>query len=152
MRVERFIPQERDEPPEIDVDFAQERRGDVMKSIPKKYGRERAALAATVITDRPRSALRDVGKALGLSELQVGRLARSMQWWDGKRVDDSRVLEAGLDPESPIIKRLLYLVGELLGFPRHLSQHVGGFVSSNGPLSDHVPIENASLAGRTGIQ
>ncbi len=152
MLVERFISKERDEPPDIDVDFEHERREEVIQYIYKKYGRERAALAATVITYRPRSALRDVGKALGLSELQVGRLARSMQWWDGKRVDDSRVLEAGLDPESPIIKRLLYLVGELLGFPRHLSQHVGGFVISNGPLSDLVPIENAAMPDRTVIQ
>ena len=152
MLVERFISKERDEPPDIDVDFEHERREEVIQYIYEKYGRERAALAATVITYRPRSALRDVGKALGLSELQVGRLARSMQWWDGKRVDDSRVLEAGLDPESPIIKRLLYLVGELLGFPRHLSQHVGGFVISNGPLSDLVPIENAAMPDRTVIQ
>jgi len=152
MLVERFISKERDEPPDIDVDFEHERREEVIQYIYEKYGRERAAIAATVITYRPRSALRDVGKALGLSELQVGRLARSMQWWDGKRVDDSRVLEAGLDPESPIIKRLLYLVGELLGFPRHLSQHVGGFVISNGPLSELVPIENAAMPDRTVIQ
>jgi error-prone DNA polymerase len=105
-----------------------------------------------VITYRPRSALRDVGKALGLSEVQVGRLARSMQWWDGKRVDDSRVLEAGLDPDSPVIRRLLYLVRELIGFPRHLSQHVGGFVITNGPMSELVPIENASMEERTVIQ
>jgi error-prone DNA polymerase len=84
--------------------------------------------------------------------MQVGRLARSMQWWDGKRVDDSRVLEAGLDPGSPVIRRLLYLVRELIGFPRHLSQHVGGFVISNGPMSELVPIENASMQERTVIQ
>lgn len=150
--VERFISKERDEPPDIDVDFEHERREEVIQYIYQKYGRERAALAATVITYRPRSALRDVGKALGLSELQVGRLARSMQWWDGQRVDDSRVLEAGLDPESPVIKRLLYLVGELIGFPRHLSQHVGGFVISNGPMSELVPIENAAMPDRTVIQ
>ena len=152
MLVERFISKERNEPPDIDVDFEHERREEVIQYIYAKYGRERAALAATVITYRPRSALRDVGKALGLSELQVGRLARSMQWWDGQRVDDSRVLEAGLDPESPIIKRLLYLVRELLGFPRHLSQHVGGFVISNGPLSGLVPVENAAMPERTVIQ
>ena len=116
MLVERFISRERNEPPDIDVDFEHERREEVIQYIYEKYGRERAALAATVITYRPRSALRDVGKALGLSELQVGRLARSMQWWDGQRVDDSRVLEAGLDPDSPVIRRLLYLVRELIGF------------------------------------
>jgi error-prone DNA polymerase len=150
--VERFISKERNEPPDIDVDFEHERREEVIQYIYTKYGRERAALAATVITYRPRSALRDVGKALGLSDVQVGRLARSMQWWDGKRVDDSRVLEAGLDPDSPVIRRLLYLVRELIGFPRHLSQHVGGFVITNGPMSELVPIENASMEERTVIQ
>ena len=150
--VERFISKERNEPPDIDVDFEHERREEVIQYIYGKYGRDRAALAATVITYRPRSALRDVGKVLGLSDLQVGRLSRSMQWWDGKRVDDSRVLEAGLDPESLVIRRLLYLVRELIGFPRHLSQHVGGFVISNGPLSELVPIENAAMDDRTVIQ
>jgi len=152
MLVERFISKERNEPPDIDVDFEHERREEVIQYIYAKYGRERAALAATIITYRPRSALRDVGKALGLSELQLSRLARSMQWWDGTQVDDSRVLEAGLDPASPIMKRLLYLVRELLGFPRHLSQHVGGFVISNGPLSELVPVENAAMPDRTVIQ
>jgi error-prone DNA polymerase len=152
MLVERFISKERNEPPDIDVDFEHERREEVIQYIYGKYGRERAALTATIITYRPRSALRDVGKALGLSDLQVSRLARSMQWWDGQRIDDSRVLEAGLDPDSPIIKRLLYLVREILGFPRHLSQHVGGFVISNGLLSELVPIENAAMPDRTVIQ
>ncbi len=150
--VERFISKERNEPPDIDVDFEHQRREEVIQYIYAKYGRDRAAIAATVITYRPRSALRDVGKALGLSELQVGRLSRSMQWWDGQRVDDSRVLEAGLDPDSPVIKRLLYLVREILGFPRHLSQHVGGFVISNGPLYELVPVENAAMPDRTVIQ
>jgi len=152
MLVERFISKERNEPPDIDVDFEHERREEVIQYIYKKYGRERAALAATVITYRPRSALRDVGKSLGLSDLQVGRLARSMQWWDGQGIDDSRILEAGLDPDSPVIKRLLYLVREILGFPRHLSQHVGGFVISNGVLSELVPVENAAMPDRTVIQ
>ena len=150
--VERFISKERNEPPDIDVDFEHERREEVIQYIYQKYSRERAALAATVITYRPRSALRDVGKALGLSGLQVDRLAKSMQWWDGNEVDDSRVLEAGLDPGSPVIKRLLYLVRQILGFPRHLSQHVGGFVISNGPLSELVPVENATMEDRTVIQ
>ena len=152
MLVERFISKERNEPPDIDVDFEHERREEVIQYIYAKYGRERAALAATIITYRPRSALRDVGKALGLSDLQLGRLSRSMQWWDGNRVDESRVLEAGLDPDSPVIRRLLYLVRELIGFPRHLSQHVGGFVISNGPMSELVPIENAAMPDRTVIQ
>jgi error-prone DNA polymerase len=143
--VERFISRERNEPPDIDVDFEHERREEVIQYIYQKYGRERAALAATVVTYRPRSALRDVGKALGLSGLQIDKLARSMQWWDGREVDDSRVLEAGLDPQSPVIRRLLYLVRQLIGFPRHLSQHVGGFVISNHPLSELVPVENAAM-------
>ena len=150
--VERFISKERNEPPDIDVDFEHERREEVIQYIYRKYGRERAALAATVITYRPRSAVRDVGKALGLSGVQVDRLAKSMQWWDGREVDESRVLEAGLDPDSPVIRRLLYLVRELMGFPRHLSQHVGGFVISNGPLHELVPVENAAMDDRTVIQ
>jgi len=150
--VERFISKERNEPPDIDVDFEHERREEVIQYIYEKYGRERAALAATVVTYRPRSALRDVGKALGLGGLQIDRLARSMQWWDGSEVDDSRVLEAGLDPGSPVMKRLLYLVRQLIGFPRHLSQHVGGFVIANGPLSELVPVENATMPDRTVIQ
>ena len=150
--VERFISKERNEPPDIDVDFEHERREEVIQYIYGKYGRERAALAATVITYRPRSALRDVGKVLGLSDLQVSRLSRTMQWWDGHKVDDSRILEAGLDPDSPVMRRLLYLVRELIGFPRHLSQHVGGFVISDAPLHELVPIENAAMPDRTVIQ
>jgi error-prone DNA polymerase len=152
MLVERFISKERNEPPDIDVDFEHERREEVIQYLYAKYGRDRAALAATVITYRPRSALRDVGKLLGLSELQISRLSRSMQWWDGKKIDDNRILEAGMDPDSPIIKRLLYLVREMMGFPRHLSQHVGGFVISNAPLHELVPIENATMPERTVIQ
>ncbi len=152
MLVERFISKERNEPPDIDVDFEHERREEVIQYIYTKYGRERAALAATIITYRPRSALRDMGKVLGLSELQVGRLSRSMQWWDGHKVDDSRILEAGLSPDSPVVKRLLYLVRELIGFPRHLSQHVGGFVISDAPLYELVPVENAAMPDRTVIQ
>jgi len=152
MLVERFISRERNEPPDIDVDFEHERREEVIQYIYRKYGRERAALAATVITYQPRSALRDVGKALGLSGLQVDRLARSMQWWDGREVDMSRVVEAGLDPASPVIRRLLWLVRQLIGFPRHLSQHVGGFVISRGPLAELVPVENATMKDRTVIQ
>ncbi len=150
--VERFISKERNEPPDIDVDFEHERREEVIQYIYQKYGRDRAALAATVITYRPRSAMRDVGKALGLGDLQVDRLARSMQWWDGRKVDDERVKEAGLDPASPLIQRLLARVREIIGFPRHLSQHVGGFVISEGPLHDLVPVENAAMADRTVIQ
>ncbi len=152
MLVERFISKERNEPPDIDVDFEHERREEVIQYIYRKYGRDRAALAATIITYRPRSALRDMGKVLGLSDLQVSRLSRSMQWWDGQQIDDSRILEAGLSPDSPVIRRLLYLVRELIGFPRHLSQHVGGFVISDAPLHELVPVENAAMPDRTVIQ
>ncbi|TDJ46352.1 MAG: DNA polymerase III subunit alpha, partial [Gammaproteobacteria bacterium] len=152
MLVERFISRERDEPPDIDVDFEHERREEVIQYIYAKYGRSRAALTATVITYRPRSAIRDVGKVLGLSDLQVDRMARSMQWWDGSKIKEERVREAGLDPASPVLHRLLILVDELLGFPRHLSQHVGGFLISEQPLTELVPVENAAMEGRTVIQ
>jgi error-prone DNA polymerase len=152
MLVERFISRERNEPPDIDVDFEHERREEVIQYIYRKYGRHRAALTATVISYRPRSAIRDVGKALGLDELQVDRMARSIQWWDGRQVEPERVREAGLDPDSPLVQRLTVLVRELIGFPRHLSQHVGGFVISQGPLSELVPIENAAMDERTVIQ
>jgi error-prone DNA polymerase len=149
---ERFISRERNEPPDIDVDFEHERREEVIQYIYAKYGRERAALTATVISYRPRSALRDVAKAMGLDPLQVAALARSMQWWDGSRIDETRVREAGLDPDSPVLARVLTLARTLLGFPRHLSQHVGGFVIARDLLEDLVPIENASMPDRTVIQ
>ena len=148
---ERFVSRERDEPPDIDVDFEHERREEVIQYVYEKYGRERAALAATVITYRPRSAVRDVGKALGLGPAQVDRLARGLQWWD-RGLDDAHLREAGLDPSGPVARRLRVLVAQLTGFPRHLSQHVGGFVISRGPLCELVPVENAAMAGRTVIQ
>ena len=150
--MERFISRERNEPPDIDVDFEHERREEVIQYIYRKYSRERAALAATVITYRTRSAVRDVGKALGMEEAQVGVLAKSVQWWDGKEIAAQQIGEAGFDPQSPVIRRLMGLVAELVGFPRHLSQHVGGFVISEGPLSRLVPIENAAMEDRTVIQ
>ena len=149
---ERFISRERDEPPDIDVDFENERREEVIQYIYQKYGRDRAALAATVITYRPRSAIRDVGKALGLSPVQVERLARSTRWWDGRTLMPDRLAELGFCADNPLIKRLLVLVEMLLGFPRHLSQHVGGFVISAGPLTQLVPVENAAMKDRTVIQ
>ncbi len=149
---ERFISRERNEPPDIDVDFEHERREEVIQYIYRKYGRHRAALAATVITYRPRSALRDVGKALGLEPEQIDRIAKSLQWWDGRRIDEERIREVGFDPASPLLHKLLVLSRELLGFPRHLSQHVGGFVISAGPLSELVPTENAAMPERTVIQ
>jgi error-prone DNA polymerase len=152
MLFERFISRERNEPPDIDVDFEHQRREDVIQYLYQKYTRERAALTATVICYRPRSALRDVGKALGLGLSQVDRLAKSMAWWDGSRALSKRVKEAGFDAESPVMQRLFSLVSELLGFPRHLSQHTGGFVISRGPLSQLVPVENAAMPERTVIE
>ena len=150
--MERFISRERNEPPDIDVDFEHERREEVIQYIYRKYSRERAALAATVITYRTRSAVRDVGKALGMEEAQVGVLARSVQWWDGKEIAAQQIGDAGFDPKAPVIRRLMGLVEDLVGFPRHLSQHVGGFVISEGPLSGLAPIENAAMEDRTVIQ
>ncbi len=152
MLFERFISRERDEPPDIDVDFEHERREEVIQYIYEKYGRHRAALTATVISYRPRSALRDVGKALGLAGAQLERLAASVAWWDGRQVLAERLREAGLEPENPVIHRLMVLVGQLIGFPRHLSQHVGGFVIARDRLSRLVPIENAAMEKRTVIQ
>jgi error-prone DNA polymerase len=152
MLFERFISKERNEPPDIDVDFEHERREEVIQYIYGKYGRERAALAATVICYRPRSALRDVGKALGLDLAQVDRLARGMQWWDGQRIDPARIRASGFDPDDPVIARLIALTAEILGFPRHLSQHVGGFVIARGRLDELVPIENAAMPERTVIE
>jgi len=152
MLFERFISKERNEPPDIDVDFEHERREEVIQYIYGKYGRERAALAATVICYRPRSALRDVGKALGLDLAQVDRLARGMQWWDGQRIDPERIRATGFDPDDPVIARLIALTAEILGFPRHLSQHVGGFVIARGRLDELVPIENAAMTDRTVIE
>ncbi len=152
MLFERFISKERNEPPDIDVDFEHERREEVIQYIYGKYGRERAALAATVICYRPRSALRDVGKALGLDLAQVDALARGMQWWDGQKIDPERIRAAGFDPKDPTITRLIALTAEILGFPRHLSQHVGGFVIARTRLDELVPIENASMPERTVIE
>jgi DNA polymerase III alpha subunit len=152
MLFERFISKERNEPPDIDVDFEHERREEVIQYIYGKYGRERAALAATVICYRPRSALRDVGKALGFDLAEVDRLASGIQWWDGQRIDPERIRAAGFDPEDVRTRRLMALTGEILGFPRHLSQHVGGFVIARGRLDELVPIENAAMPERTVIE
>src|SRR5215472_3727038 len=152
MLFERFISRERNEPPDIDVDFEHQRREEVIQYLYEKYTRERAGLTATVICYRPRSALRDVGKALGLDLSQVDRLAKSMAWWDGRRVLAQRVKEEGFDAQSPVMKQLFTLVNQLLGFPRHLSQHTGGFVISRGPLSELVPVENAAMPQRTVIE
>ncbi|MFL6646780.1 MAG: DNA polymerase III subunit alpha, partial [Sulfurifustaceae bacterium] len=189
---ERFVSKERNEPPDIDVDFEHERREEVIQYIYEKYGRHRAALAATLITYRLRSAVRDVGRALGFSLEQVDRLAKNLQWWDdaspspslplprGEREDRSahpalsrnshipvqqsrgalrahsvfskRLREAGFDPANPRLVHLVEMVRAIRGFPRHLSQHVGGFVIARDSLARLVPIENAAMADRTVIQ
>jgi error-prone DNA polymerase len=149
---ERFINKERNEPPDIDVDFEHERREEVIQYLYKRYGRERAALAATLITYRPRSAIRDVGKALGLDLDLVDLLAKSLAWWDNRDALAERFQAVGLDPESAVVRQFRYFVDQILGFPRHLSQHVGGFVISRGPLARLVPVENAAMAERTVIQ
>jgi len=149
---ERFISKERDEPPDIDVDFEHERREEVIQYIYKKYGRHRAALAASVVTYRPKSAVRDVGKALGMDLNLIEHLASSLSWWDKRDELLARFEAAGINPRSPIIGQFIDLIQQLLGTPRHLSQHVGGFIISSGPLSQLVPIENAAMPDRTIIQ
>ena len=149
---ERFISKERNEPPDIDVDFEHERREEVIQYLYTKYGRERAALTATVISYRPRSALRDVGKALGFDEAALDALGSGHRWWSEDGFAPERILEAGLDPDSLKVRQLVALTGQLMGFPRHLSQHTGGFVLTQLPLSRLVPIENASMKDRTVIE
>ncbi|HYS13322.1 MAG TPA: error-prone DNA polymerase, partial [Burkholderiaceae bacterium] len=149
---ERFISKERNEPPDIDVDFEHQRREEVMQYIYAKYGRQRAALTAALHTYRPRGAVRDIGKALGLSLDQVDKLAKTMAWWDGRKIRSERLLEAGFDPANPVIAQVVELAQELVGFPRHLSQHSGGFVIARDRLDRLVPIENAAMDERTVIQ
>jgi len=149
---ERFLSKERGEPPDIDVDFEHERREEVIQYVFEKYGRQRTALAATVITYRTRSAIRDVGKALGLDADLVDRIAKSHVYWDEPE-EFRRNLEAlGLHLSTMVARRFCALVGSLLNFPRHLSQHVGGFVISEEPVSELVPIENAAMPDRRVIQ
>jgi error-prone DNA polymerase len=152
MLFERFISKERNEPPDIDVDFEHQRREEVMQYVYGKYGRERAALAATLITYRPKSAVRDVGRAFGLDLAQLDRLTGVFAWWDGRAIHADRIREAGFDPGNPVIRRVIALAGRLLGFPRHLSQHVGGFVIARASLERMVPVENAAMPERTVIQ
>jgi error-prone DNA polymerase len=149
---ERFISRERNEPPDIDVDFEHERREEVIQYIYRKYGRERAALAATVICYRTRSAIRDVARALGIGDDDIDRLTRLQMWWEDPNQLQQALGRCGLDIEPARLNLLARLVRELIGFPRHLSQHVGGFVISGEPLDTLVPIENAAMADRTVIQ
>ncbi len=149
---ERFISPERNEPPDIDIDFEHQRREEVLQYLYERFGRERAGLAATVIRYRPRSAVRDVGKALGLSLDRVDRLAKTLGHWGDAEALPDRFREAGLDPDSATGQRLRYVVEELLDFPRHLSQHVGGMVLTEAPLCEMVPIQNAAMPDRTVIE
>ena len=149
---ERFISKERNEPPDIDIDFEHERREEVLQYLYEKYGRDRAALTGVVISYRPKSAIRDVGKALGFSLETVDAIAKEHVWWDGKDVKQERLQALGLSLDDLQVRQLLHLTGQLLGFPRHLSQHTGGFVLTKGPLSRMVPIENASMPNRTVLQ
>ena len=149
---ERFVSRERREPPDIDIDFEHERREEVIQYIYRRYGRERAGIAATVISYRARSAVRDVGKAMGLSEDTAAALAGAVRDMHHEGVPEKRLREAGLDPGDPLLRRTVALATELQGFPRHLSQHVGGFVLTRGRLDETVPIGNAGMKERTFIE
>jgi error-prone DNA polymerase len=149
---ERFLSRERNEPPDIDVDFEHERREEVIQYVFRRYGRTRAALTAVVNTYHGAGAIRDVAKALGLPPDQVNALADCCGRWSSGPPSPERLQEAGFDPQNPLLRRVLILTGELIGFPRHLSQHPGGFVISEHALDTLVPVENASMAERTVIQ
>jgi error-prone DNA polymerase len=149
---ERFISAERGEPPDIDIDFEHQRREEVIQYIYKKYGRHRAALTGVVISYRPRSALRDVGRALGIDLDRIDAVAKSQHWFDGRAIDPERLRENGFDPDAPLCRLWAELTQALIGFPRHLSQHPGGFVIARDTLAELVPVENAAMADRSVIQ
>ena len=149
---ERFISKERLEPPDIDVDFEHSRREEVMQYVYRRYGRHRAAIIATVIHYRPRSAIRDVGKALGLTEDVTAALADTVWGSWGEGLNDMQVRQAGLDPENSMVGLAVELATELIEFPRHLSQHVGGYVLTQDRLDTYVPIGNAAMDDRTFIE
>ncbi|KVE26948.1 DNA polymerase [Burkholderia singularis] len=149
---ERFISRERGEPPDIDVDFEHQRREEVIQYLYEKYGHDRAALAAAVATYRPRGALRETGKALGVDPMLIEQVAKAHRWFDGSDDLLAQFALAGLDPDTPLIRAWAALAARLLGFPRHLSQHSGGFVISRGKLTRLVPVENAAMDGRRVIQ
>lgn len=152
MVFERFVSEARDEPPDIDVDFEHERREEVIQHLYDRFGRHRAGLCATVIHFRARRAIREVGKAMGLSADVIGAIAGQIWGWSAEGIPDERLHEIGLDPADPRLRRTLDLTAELIGFPRHLSQHVGGFVITKGRLDELVPIENAAMEDRTVIE
>ena len=149
---ERFISRERDEPPDIDVDFEHQRREEVIQYIYAKYGRERAAIAAVVITYRSKSAVHDVGKALGLDETLLSHLTKNIAWWDRSAELQKNIEALGVNINNKLLVHFFNLVQQIQGFPRHLSQHTGGFVISETKISDLVPVENASMPDRTVIQ
>lgn len=149
---ERFISKERNEPPDIDVDFEHQRREEVIQYLYQKYGRDRAALTATVISYRPKSAIRDVGKALGFDLETVDAIVKGQKWFDGEDVRLERFTELGIPMDGLAVRQLLTLTGQLIGFPRHLSQHTGGFVLTKNLLCRMVPVENASMPDRTVIE
>ncbi len=148
----RFISTERDEPPDIDVDFEHERREEVIQYLYQKYGRHRAALTATVVTYRTRGAIREIGKVFGLSADLITAL-NGLNWgWHTRGIKGERLRDLGLDPDEPTLKLVIELVSELIGFPRHLSQHVGGFVLTGDRLDASIPIHNAAMEGRTTVE
>ncbi|MCA3252260.1 MAG: error-prone DNA polymerase [Rubrivivax sp.] len=149
---ERFVSAERNEPPDIDVDFEHQRREEVIQYVYRRYGRHRAALTAVVISYRPRSALRDMGRALGIDLDRIDAVAKGQHWFDGRSVQPERLAEHGFDPGSPLCRLWIELTGQLIGFPRHLSQHPGGFVIARDDLAQLVPVENAAMEGRSVIQ
>src|SRR5439155_14025461 len=148
----RFISVERNEPPDIDVDFEHQRREEVIQYIYGKYGRHRAALTAVVITYRTRSALRDAGRALGIDLQRIDALSKTQHWADGRGIAPERLRENGFDPESPLVRLWSELTFQLVGFPRHLSQHPGGFVIARDQIEQLVPIENAAMEDRIVVQ
>jgi error-prone DNA polymerase len=149
---ERFISAERNEPPDIDIDFEHQRREEVIQYVYRKYGRHRAALTGVIISYRPRSALRDVGRALGLDLERIDAVSKSQHWFDGRTINAERLHENGFDPQAPLCRLWVELTQTLIGFPRHLSQHPGGFVIARDDLARLVPVENAAMEGRSVIQ
>lgn len=149
---ERFISAERNEPPDIDIDFTHNRREEVIQYIYNRYGRDRAGLAAVVISFRTKLAIRTVGRALGMSLDTIARIAKTIHWWSKENYSEQSLRDAGINPDSDLVRVTVELANELIGFPRHISQHPGGFVITNGPLGDLVPIENARMADRTVVQ
>jgi error-prone DNA polymerase len=149
---ERFISEERNEPPDIDIDFEHQRREEVIQHIYQKYGRHRAALTGVFISYRPRSALRDVGRALGIDQERIDALSKSQHWFDGRHINPDRLRDNGFDPDAPLVQQWMELTHALIGFPRHLSQHPGGFIIARDDLGDLVPVENAAMKDRSVIQ